>query len=38
VVQEAFTALRGLDRGDWDHSALVTLLEELAKVEVKPRV
>lgn len=36
VVQEAFTALRGLDRSDWDHSALVTLIEELAKVEVKP--
>ncbi len=36
VVQEAFTALRGLDRSDWDHSALVTLIEELAKVEVRP--
>ncbi len=36
VVQEAFTALRGLERGDWDHSALVTLIEELAKVEVRP--
>lgn len=36
VVQEAFTALRGLDRSDWDHSSLVTLIEELAKVEVKP--
>ncbi len=36
VVQEAFTALRGLDRGDWDHSSLVTLIEELARVEVKP--
>jgi len=36
VVQEAFTALRGLERSDWDHSALVTLIEELAKVEVKP--
>ena len=36
VVQEALTALRGLERSDWDHSALVTLIEELAKVEVKP--
>ncbi len=35
VVQEAFTALRGLDRGDWDHSSLVTLIEELARVEVR---
>jgi 2-hydroxy-3-oxopropionate reductase len=36
VVQEAFTALRGLDRSDWDHSALVTLLETLAGVQVRP--
>lgn len=36
VVQEAFTALRGLGRGDLDHSSLVTLIEELAKVEVRP--
>ncbi len=36
IVQEAFTALRALDRSDWDHSALVTLIEDLAKVEVKP--
>jgi len=35
VVQEAFTALRGLGRGDLDHSALVTLIEDLAKVEVR---
>ncbi len=37
VVQEAFTALRGLERSDLDHSALVTLIEELAKVEVRPK-
>ncbi len=36
IVQEAFTALRALDRSDWDHSALVTLIEDLAKVQVKP--
>lgn len=35
-VQEAFTALRGLGRDDYDHSGLVTLIEDLAKVEVKP--
>src|SRR5256712_2034278 len=28
VVQVTFTALRGLARGDLDHSALVTLIEE----------
>jgi len=36
MVQEAFTALRGLGRDDYDHSGLVTLIEDLAKVEVKP--
>lgn len=36
VVQEAFTALQGMGRGDLDHSALVTLVEEMAKVEVRP--
>lgn len=36
VVQEAFTALRGLGRDDDDHSSLVTLIEDEAKVEVKP--
>lgn len=35
VVQEAFTALQGLGRGDHDHSSLVTLIEDLAKTEVK---
>jgi 2-hydroxy-3-oxopropionate reductase len=35
IVQEAFTALQGLGRGDQDHSALVTLLEDLAKTQVK---
>ncbi|HEU4797690.1 MAG TPA: NAD-binding protein, partial [bacterium] len=35
VVAEAFTALRGLGRGDLDHSSLVTLIEDLAKVEVR---
>ena len=36
VVQEALTALVGLGRGDLDHSSLVTLVEDLAKVEVPP--
>ncbi|MBI2973113.1 MAG: 2-hydroxy-3-oxopropionate reductase [Armatimonadetes bacterium] len=35
VVQEAFTALQGLGRGEQDHSSLVTLIEDLAKTEVK---
>ncbi len=34
VVQEAFTALVGLGRKDLDHSSLVTLEEDLARVEV----
>jgi len=37
VVQEALTALRGMDRGELDHSALVTLIEDLARVQVKPQ-
>lgn len=36
VVAEAFTALRGLGRSEMDHSSLVTLIEDLTKVEVKP--
>ncbi len=35
VVQEAFTALTGLGRGDLDHSSLVTVVEELAKTQVR---
>ncbi|HET6781103.1 MAG TPA: NAD-binding protein, partial [bacterium] len=35
VVQEAFTALLGLGRGDQDHSSLVTVIEDLAKTQVK---
>ncbi len=35
VVQEAFTALVGLGRKDLDHSSLVTLEEDLARVEVR---
>lgn len=34
VVQEAFTALRGLGRSDDDHSSLFTLLEDLAGIRV----
>lgn len=34
IVQEAFTALQGLGRGEQDHSSLVTLLEDLAKTQV----
>ncbi len=35
IVQEAFTALTGLGRKDLDHSSLVTLEEDLARVEVR---
>jgi len=35
VVQQAFSALVGLGRQALDHSALVTLVEELAQVEVR---
>ncbi len=38
VVQEAFTALTGLGRKDLDHSSLVTLEEDLARVEVRRAV
>lgn len=34
VVQEAFTALRGMGRSDYDHSSLVTLLEDMAGIQV----
>ncbi len=34
VVQEAFAALRRSDRGDLDHSVLVTLLEDLAGIRI----
>ena len=37
VVQEAFTALQGLGRGDQDHSSLVTVIEDLANTQVKAR-
>jgi len=37
VVQEAFTALQGLGRGDLDHSSLVTVIEDLANTQVKAR-
>ena len=37
VVQELFSALRVQGRGGLDHSGVVTLLEDLAGVEVKKR-
>ena len=35
MVQELFKAMRVAGRGDLDHSAIITILEELARVEVK---
>ena len=35
VVQELFSALRVKGRGAWDHSAVITILEELAGVQVR---
>jgi 2-hydroxy-3-oxopropionate reductase len=35
LVQEFFKAMRAAGRGDYDHSGIVTILEDLAKVEVK---
>jgi 2-hydroxy-3-oxopropionate reductase len=36
IVQEAFTALAGMGRGNLDHSSLVTVIEDLAGTEVHP--
>ena len=35
LVQEFFKAMRAAGRGDYDHSGIITILEDLAKVEVK---
>ena len=35
MVQELFKAMRAAGRGDYDHSGIITILEDLAKVEVK---
>ena len=35
MVQELFKAMRVAGRGDLDHSAIITILEDLARVEVK---
>lgn len=35
LVQEFFKAMRAAGHGDYDHSGVITVLEELAKVEVK---
>jgi 3-hydroxyisobutyrate dehydrogenase-like beta-hydroxyacid dehydrogenase len=37
MVQELFKAMRAAGRGDYDHSGIVTILEDLAKVEVKSK-
>jgi len=35
LVRELFSAMRAAGRGGYDHSGIVTILEEMAKVEVK---
>lgn len=35
LVQEMFSALRVKGRGSLDHSAVITLLEDLARIEVR---
>jgi 2-hydroxy-3-oxopropionate reductase len=35
LVQEMFNALRVKGRGSLDHSAVITLLEDLASVQVR---
>lgn len=37
LVQELFSALRVKDRGSLDHSAIITLLEDLAAVQVRAK-
>ncbi len=37
MVQELFKAMRAAGRGDYDHSGIITILEDLAKVEVKSK-
>jgi len=34
LVYQLYGALKAMGRGDWDHSAIVTLIEELAQTEI----
>jgi hypothetical protein len=38
VVREMYNALHAAGKGDRDHSAIILLLEELAKVQVRKKV
>lgn len=38
IIHEMMGAMKVLGRGEYDHSAIITLLEDLAKVEVKARL
>jgi 2-hydroxy-3-oxopropionate reductase len=37
LVQQCFEAARAAGRGDWDHSAVITLLEDLAGTKIRKR-
>jgi 2-hydroxy-3-oxopropionate reductase len=37
LVRELFSALLAAGRGEWDHAALITVLEDLARVEARTR-
>ncbi|MEA3346418.1 MAG: 2-hydroxy-3-oxopropionate reductase [Chloroflexota bacterium] len=34
LVYQLYGAMKAMDRGEWDHSAIVTLIEELAQTEI----
>ena len=37
LVQQCFEATKTAGRGDWDHSAVITLLEDLAGTKIRKR-
>ena len=37
LVQQCFEATKAAGRGDWDHSAVITLLEDLAGTKIRKR-
>jgi 3-hydroxyisobutyrate dehydrogenase-like beta-hydroxyacid dehydrogenase len=37
LVQQCFEAAKAAGRGDWDHSAVITLLEDLAGTKIRKR-
>ena len=36
LVHQLYGAMKAMGRGDWDHSAIVTLIEELAHTKITP--